>query len=110
MALCPTCGHPVKERLNAAQLLRLLTDEDREVYQGRDGGWYVTRGGETTVEAVQALLDGGHIRSKYSDLPHGMYTTGRTIDVQRTLEARKRLGTKNAGLVYVGDPEARAAS
>lgn len=91
---------------DADGLLHLLTHgyPQRDVYEGRDGRWYVTYGGgEVDLESVLTLVRAGKINSKYSDVPRGMYYVGRTIDVPRTMEARRKHG-KNANIVHVGDP------
>jgi hypothetical protein len=46
------------------------------------------------------LIQRGVIRSRYSDCPDEAYYAGKTIDIPRSLEARKKHG-KNAALVYV---------
>ena len=92
----------------ARALLDLLTNghPHRNVYRADNGsGWYVTRGGgKVDVEAVRELVAGGHIRSVYSDCPDDCYHVGRTLDVGRTLEERKKhRRAKDAPLIYVGD-------
>jgi hypothetical protein len=87
---------------DADWLLNILTNEvpHREVYRGRDGGWWLTRGhGEVPPEAVAELLRRGAIVSVYSDCPTDSYHVGRTIDIPRTLAARKKLG-KAAPHIY----------
>lgn len=92
----------------ASSLLAILTNgvPHREVYHGRDGGWFVTYGGgQVSVEAVQSLFDRGLIVSVYNNCPADAYHVGRTLDVKRTMEERKkhRRG-KDAPKIYVGDP------
>jgi hypothetical protein len=97
---------------DAVALLDLLTNRTlqhrkREVYRADNGsGWYVTySGGKVNVDAVRELVAGGHIRSVYSDCPNDCYHVGRTLDVARTIEERKkhRRG-KDAPKIYVDDP------
>jgi hypothetical protein len=110
MACCPTCGQTMPERQGSPSwLLDLLTNGQphREVYHGRDGGWWVTYGGgEVSADAVRALVEGGHIVSVYSDCPKDAYHVGRTLDVARTMaERQKHQRRKDAPKIYVGDPE-----
>lgn len=103
MAHCPTCGQMVASPRNADWLLGVLTNETphREVYRGQNGGWWLTRGhGEVPAEAVRELVRRGAIVSVYSNCPDDAYHVGRTLDVDRTMEARKRLG-KGAPEYYV---------
>jgi hypothetical protein len=92
----------------AAALLDLLTNGQphREVYIANDrSGWWVTYGGGQVDEAaVRELVAGGHIRSVYSDCPNDCYHVGRTLDVARTMEERKKhRRRKDAPLIYVQD-------
>jgi hypothetical protein len=93
----------------ASALLDLLTNghPHREVYIAGNGSgeWYVTHGGgQVDVEAVRELVAGGHIKSVYSDCPNDCYHVGRTLDVERTIEERKkhRRG-KDAPKIYMED-------
>lgn len=91
--------------LDEDELLELLTNGDppREVYRAAKGGWYVTYGGgRTTAQAVDNLFKAGKIHSVYSNCPHDAYHVGRTMDIDKTLEERKRLGN-NKVKIYVGD-------
>jgi hypothetical protein len=75
----------------------------REVYHGRDGGWFVTYGGgAVSASAVRELVTAGLVASVYSNCPTDSYHVGRTLDVERTLAARRLW--KRAAHVYVGDP------
>jgi hypothetical protein len=90
----------------AASLFTLLRDgaPHREVYRGRDGGWFVTySGGEVSADAVRELVKARLVRSVYSNCPADSYHVGKTVDVERTTEAR-RLHGKHAPLIYVDDP------
>lgn len=77
-----------------------------EVYR-IDGtqSWTLTRTGGVRVDRklVERLAAEGIIRSVYSNCPRDSYHLGRTLDVDRTLESRKRLGRKDIR-VHVGDP------
>ncbi len=89
----------------AIALLALLRDGNphREVYRARDGGWFVTYGGgEVAADAVQELVRAGLVHSVYSNCPADSYHVGKTLDVERTREAR-RIHGKKAPLIYVGD-------
>lgn len=106
MATCPTCGQQVHRPNETGVLLELLKhgQPHREVYVGRDGLWYVTYGGGPfSVQSVQELRRRGEIVSVYSNCPDDAYHVGRTIDMDRTLAARKMHGRKTP-LVYVGEP------
>lgn len=88
----------------ATKLLALLRDgrPHREVYHGRDGGWFVTYGGgEVDADAVRELVAAGLVSSVYSGCPNDSYHIGKTIDVDATTEERKkhRRG-KDAPLIY----------
>ena len=94
----------------AKALLDLLTNSDshphRHVYRGvNNGGWYVTYSGVQVDEAaVHELVFDGYIRSAYSDCPNDCYHVGRTIDIVRTIEERKKHRRhKDAPLIYVED-------
>lgn len=113
MAVCPTCGQRVARTDEVTWLLSLLKEAvpHREVYRGQDGHWYVTRGGgQVSPQSVEELKRRGEIVSVYSDCPEDAYHVGRTLDVQRTLDARKRLGIKRAPHIYVGDPDTQIRS
>lgn len=110
MSHCPTCGQPTIERAHdAAWLLDLLTNgrPHRGVYEGRDGGWYVTYGGGAVhPSVVQQLVRAGAIASVYNTCPDQCYHVGRTLDAPRTLSERKRYRRrKDAPMIYVGDPD-----
>lgn len=107
MAICPTCGTKYKAPAvrDADWLLQMLKGPPkREVYRGRDGGWWLTRGNghEIDPDAVRELLRRGEIVSVYSDCPNDSYHVGRTLDTTRTLEARKKRGNRGI-MIYVGD-------
>ena len=91
----------------AERLLHILRDAypHREVYRAKnESGWYVTYGGgKFTYSVVLELIDEGYITSVYSDCPFEMYHVGRTIDVVRTMEERRKYKRKDAPLIYVGD-------
>jgi hypothetical protein len=69
MKHCESCTCDKSPLLGPAELLGVLrrTDRDRDVYRGaHTNRWFVTyEGGETTREAVDALLGCGAIQSKY---------------------------------------------
>lgn len=99
MRNCPTCGAPVRVKApptgSADWLLDILTNSipHREVYHGQRGGWWLTYGGgEVSPEAVHELVARGAIVSVYSNCPNGSYHVGRTLDIDRTMEARKKFG------------------
>lgn len=103
MAHCTKCGQLIPDHRDADWLLDILTTgvPHREVYRAQDGGWFVTYGGgEVSGDAVRALWDRGAIVSVYSNCPVDAYHVGRTIDIPRTTEARKKHG-KGAALVYL---------
>ena len=103
MTQCTKCGQLIPSIRDAEWLLDILTNgtPHREVYHGRDGGWFVTcGGGEVSTHAVEELVRRGLIASVYNDCPKEAYHVGRTWDVKRTLEARKKLG-KGAPHIYV---------
>lgn len=106
MAVCPSCGQVLPGDNEARRLLHLLTTATphREVYRGRDGGWYLTYGGGPFSEiAVRLLLERKQIQQVYSSLPDDAFHVGRTWDCERTMAARKKLG-KSAPDYFVGDP------
>jgi hypothetical protein len=103
MAVCPTCGQQVARADEVTWLLTVLKTAvpHREVYRGQDGHWYVTYGaGRVSPQAVEELKRCGEIVSVYSNCPNDAYHVGRTLDYERTIEARKKHG-KGAPLVYV---------
>jgi hypothetical protein len=72
VAHCPKCGQLIPSSHDADWLLDILTNGTprREVYRGKDGGWFVTYGGgEVSADAVRALRARGEIVSKYSNCP-----------------------------------------
>lgn len=110
MTRCTKCGQLIASAHDAEWLLDILTHgtPHRTVYHGRDGGWFVSYGGgEVSRTIVQNLVAQGLIASCYSDCPKEAYHVGRTWDVQRTLEARKKLG-KAAPNIYVDLPTRHA--
>lgn len=108
MATCPTCGGSIEFETDAAALLLLLThgQPHRQVYRAGNGsGWYVTYSGErVSANAVEALVKAGKVQSVYSDCPDKMYHVGKTLDVQATMQERKkhRRG-KDARKIYTDD-------
>jgi len=61
--------------------------------------WFVTyRGGQTTYEAVQELVQRGEIHDKYSTSRGQCYYIGRTIYMERSVFSKK-----NHRIVHVGD-------
>lgn len=96
MNRCPTCGGPVKplrHLVESDELYDLLMNgtPHREVYHGQAGGWWLTYGGgEVSPHAVRDLLGRGIIQSVYSDCPNEAYHVGKTLDIQATLEERKK--------------------
>lgn len=110
MTNCPTCGQPITATTrDATWLLELLTNgvPHREVYHARDGGWFVTYGGgQVSAGAVQSLIDSKLIASVYNNCPADAYHVGRTLDIERTMEERKKHHRgKDAPKIYVGDPD-----
>ncbi len=110
MAQCPTCNQAVSSAFvdsEARRLLEILTNHvrHRNVYRAQNGsGWYVTQGGGPFSEkAVKKLVASRSVGSVYSDCPNDAYHVGRTYDVARTLEARKRTGNRSVD-IYVEDP------
>lgn len=104
---CPTCGRPFDVKTEAEKLFELLTTgtPHRQVYRGSDGSWYVTYGGGPfSRNAVDWLVRQGRIQSVYSNCPTDAYHIGKTLDYERTMEARRRLG-KKAPSYFVGDAE-----
>lgn len=99
VSVCPTCGQHIPNTPSPADdLLRLLRQSKphRQVYEGQDGGWYVSYGGgRTTRQAVDELVARGVIVRCYSD-SDGMYHVGKTLDVEATTRERKRLGNRTA--------------
>lgn len=103
MAHCTKCGQLLPSERDADWLLNILTNDipHREVYRGRDGGWWLTYGhGEVPAEAVRELVRRGAIVSVYSNCPNDAYHVGQTIDIDRTMAARKKLG-KSAPTYYI---------
>lgn len=104
MARCPTCGHEIAELRDERWLLDILTNghPHRKLYLGQNGNWYVTYGGVGPVDRglVRRLVDRGAVQSVYSSIPNQAYHVGKTIDCERTLEARRRHGRK-AGTIYI---------
>lgn len=103
MATCPTCGQhvPKPKPLDAEQLLAILRDgvPHREVYEGQDGGWYVTYGGgKTSPEAIRVLLDRKMIVKVYDEYD-GSFHIGRTLDMTATKAETKKFGRRGK-LVY----------
>lgn len=103
MAHCSKCGQLIPDHRDADWLLDLLANGQphREVYKGRDGGWFVTYGGgEVSATIVSELVRRGSIVSVYSNCPTDAYHVGRTIDIDRTYAARKKHG-KGAPTYYL---------
>jgi hypothetical protein len=102
VAHCSKCGQLLPDKRDADWLLNLLTNgENRQVYRGRDGGWWLTRGyGEVPAAAVRELLRRRLIVSVYSDCPEDAYHVGKTIDRKATIEARKVRGNRGV-TIYV---------
>lgn len=78
---------------DADELYRLLKEGQphRQVYHGRDGGWFVTySGGEVDADAVRALVRKGLINSVYNNCPDDCFHIGKTLDVNATTEERKK--------------------
>lgn len=78
-----------------------MSRERRNVYRGRDGNWYLEKGGGPISQwAITALLNAGRIRNTYSDTPSVGYTAGPTIDMAATLEYRRGKKRKDWRIVY----------
>ena len=103
---CKTCGQLLPQKgLNAHELVCLLKAgaPHREVYRAQGGGWFVSYGGgAVSPEVVHELISSGEIHPVYSNCPNDAFHVGRTLDVERTLEARRELG-KHAPRYYVED-------
>jgi hypothetical protein len=98
---CPTCGQTVQRVIrDPAELLDELRD-GRDVYRSVNGTWHLTRTRNMTItpEAVYELLKYGKIVRTYSNCDD-CFRIGQTIDIEATMQARRRLG-KKAPLVYV---------
>lgn len=91
----------------AEALLDLLINghPHRVVYRSRHGNsWFVTyHSGKVDVAIVRELFDAGHIVSVYSNCPTDSYHIGRTIDVERSMAARKKHG-KGEPIIYCAPP------
>lgn len=85
----------------ADDLLAEMRGRDKEVYRSRYGTWHLTftKDVQVSYEAVKALIQRGIIRLSYSDCQDS-YTMGQTLDVKKTLEARKLSGDRHAR-IYV---------
>lgn len=104
MAMCPTCGQQMPQIVDPDQLCALMHTESREVYKGRDGLWYLTKGGGPVSDwVVETLQRAGRIRDKYSDIPNECFTTGRTIDMPATLASRKSKRRQDWRTVYLDE-------
>lgn len=102
MARCPTCGQRMPQITDPDQLVAVMKTEDRQVYKGQDGNWYLTKGGGPISDwVIDGLRKAGRIRDQYSDLPNQYFTTGKTIDMQATLAARKGKPSLDWQIVYV---------
>ena len=105
-ARCSKCGQEINRLLDEIDLMKILEigTPHREVYQGQNGGWFVSYGGgETSQEIVMNLVNRREIRSVYSNC-NGAYHIGRTWDYERTMAARRKYG-KTALDYYLGDPQ-----
>lgn len=109
MKHCATCTCPTLPMMGADALLHLLTNgtPHREVYLAADGRtWWVTySGGEVDPDAVTQLVQQGAIRPVYKGANH-CFHVGRTLDIERTTEARRSKRHKEALaiLIYEDDP------
>jgi hypothetical protein len=86
-------------------LLSELQSRPRDVYLSPPNGtWHLTstRGVIVSESAVRELVERGVLVRTYSDCAD-CFNLGPTIDVQATLEARKKHG-RHAPLVYVIEP------
>src|SRR6185312_8919118 len=106
---CPTCGRPLQKTTREIDSTDELLAELRkgvEVYKSQNGTWHLTKTRDVEVSgfAVSALVRGGQIRRTYSNFAD-CYGTALTIDVEATLEARKKHG-KHTPLVYVNSAQA----
>ena len=89
---CSTCTCEVAGYLTAERALSLLNGpRERDLYRGRDSNrWFITYGGgEVHPDVVSELLERGAIRDKYKNTPNECYWTGKTIDMDATMAARK---------------------
>ena len=106
VARCSKCGQEIRRLLDAADLMKILESgaPHREVYHGRNGGWFVSYGGgETSHEAFMNLVKSRKVRRVYSNC-NSAYHIGRTWDYERTMAARRKHG-KAALDYYLGDPQ-----
>ena len=97
------------------KLLELLTNghPHRQVYIAANGsGWYVThQRGAVSTNAVRELIDDGYIQSCYSNCPAESYHVGKTLDVEATIEERKRHRRgKDAPLIYTDGSQSPKSS
>lgn len=69
--ICPTCLQPIPE---SGESLRARMSMGRDCYQGRDGHYYLTRGGgEVSRAAINDALSKGLICPKWDDASHLEY-------------------------------------
>lgn len=88
----------------ASSLLLMLknTQPHRELYRERNGRrfWLTYGGGPFSDRTVMELVDAGEIVPVYSTCPTEAFHVGLTIDINATIEARKKFG-QNAPLIYL---------
>lgn len=65
---CPTCGRPLG--LNATAVAALLSaDRRRDIYLGRDGGYYISySGGKVEDDVVAMMLSDSTLVRKFPNL------------------------------------------
>jgi hypothetical protein len=80
--------------MDAEQAYALMRDEDREMYLGRVGGWYLTYGGGpiSDDEAARVIAMPNIVPRYWKDgrMHHDCYAYGKTIDLDRTSELRRQ--------------------
>ena len=82
-----------------------MRNEDRELYRGQNGRWYLTHGGgpfsENVVEALQKLP--GIVPRYKADgrLQYDCFAYGKTIDLDETLRRRRAGEIHKRARVYV---------
>ena len=112
---CPNCGFRFTDQAHGRriidgeeELLEILRgDKTRMVYRTTDGNWcYSSPGNDHHVidaAVVEELVSKNILRPCYTNTTDA-YHLGRTLDVDRTLAARRAKGNRTEN-IYAGDPE-----
>jgi hypothetical protein len=100
-----TAPHPTISDPDALYDILCHATPHRELYKTQSGEWRITydRRPIDTL-AVRRLVASGRVASVYSTHPTIGYHVGRTIDTDRTMEARKSGRISRGDLIYIGDP------